>query len=158
MSIKIFFMEEDLDYIWLTLDVVTELKHLEAASLLRVLVTSSLESSMDRDIFHSKKAKLLNCWGKSLDLLVVRYDAMTNWKMIFISSFTCKVALLAHISPEPSHYSETLHTIQLASRIHRMRRKKMKLGGGSGGGSGSGGSSDENKRLGRLNHHDPGKI
>ena len=93
-----------------------------------------------------------------MDLLVVRYDAMTNWKMIFISSFTCQVALLAHISPEPSHYSETLHTIQLASRIHRMRRKKMKLGGGSGGGSGSGGSSDENKRLGRLNHHDPGKI
>ena len=35
-----------------------------------------------------------------------------------------QVALLAHISPEPSHHSETLHTIQLASRIHRMRRKK----------------------------------
>ena len=30
---------------------------------------------------------------------------------------TCfQVALLAHISPEPSHYSETLHTVQLASR------------------------------------------
>ena len=61
-----------------------------------------------------------------------------------------QVALLAHISPEPSHQSETLHTIQLASRIHRMRRKKMRVGGSSGGGSGSGGSSDENKRLGRL--------
>ena len=66
-----------------------------------------------------------------------------------------QVALLAHISPEPSHQSETLHTIQLASRIHRMRRKKMRVGGSSGGGSGSGGSSDENKRLGRL--HDSGK-
>ena len=66
-----------------------------------------------------------------------------------------QVALLAHISPEPSHHSETLHTIQLASRIHRMRRKKMRVGGSSGGGSGSGGSSDENKRLGRI--HDSGE-
>jgi hypothetical protein len=35
--------------------------------------------------------------------------------------------MLAHVSPEPSHYSETLHTIQLASRIHRMRRRKLKV-------------------------------
>ena len=66
-----------------------------------------------------------------------------------LGSVSCQAALLAHISPEPSHYSETLHTIQLASRIHRMRRKKMKVGGSSGGGSGSG-SSDENRRLGKL--------
>ena len=72
-----------------------------------------------------------------------------------LGSVSCQVALVAHLSPEPSHYSETLHTIQLASRIHRMRRKKMKLGGGSGTGSGSGGSSDENKR-GRF-HRDSGK-
>lgn len=76
-----------------------------------------------------------------------------------LGSVSCQAALLAHISPEPSHYSETLHTIQLASRIHRMRRKKMKLGGSSGGGSGSGGSSDENKRLGRFHSRgDSGKF
>ena len=73
-----------------------------------------------------------------------------------LGSVSCQVALVAHLSPEPSHYSETLHTIQLASRIHRMRRKKMKLGGGSGTGSGSGGSSDENKR-GRF-HRDSGEC
>jgi len=79
-----------------------------------------------------------------------------------LGSVSCQAALLAHISPEPSHYSETLHTIQLASRIHRMRRKKMKVGGSSGGGSGSG-SSDENRRLGKLQKagfpppHDSGK-
>ena len=45
------------------------------------------------------------------------------------------------------------------SRIHRMRRRKMRLGGSSGGGgSGSGGSSDENKRLGRLHHLDSGTV
>ena len=69
-----------------------------------------------------------------------------------LSSLSCQATMLAHVSPEPSHYSETLHTIQLASRIHRMRRKKLKTGSaGTGSGSGSGGSSDETKtRLVKL--------
>jgi kinesin family protein 26 len=63
-----------------------------------------------------------------------------------LGSFTCQATMLAHVTPEPSHYSETLHTTQLASRIHRMRRKKAaKTGNSSGGGSGSGGSSDDTK-------------
>lgn len=67
-----------------------------------------------------------------------------------LGSLSCQATMLAHISPAPSHYSETLHTTQLASRIHRMRRKKAKSNGGSGGGSGSG-SSDEMKKLVKLN-------
>ncbi|GBN51249.1 Kinesin-like protein KIF26A, partial [Araneus ventricosus] len=43
-----------------------------------------------------------------------------------MSSLTCRVAMIAHISSQPSHYSEILGTIQLASRVHRMRRKKIK--------------------------------
>ncbi|XP_059091556.1 uncharacterized protein LOC131887076 [Tigriopus californicus] len=66
-----------------------------------------------------------------------------------LGSLSCQATMLAHISPAPSHYSETLHTTQLASRIHRMRRKKTKSNGGSGGGSGSG-SSDEMKKLVKL--------
>ena len=89
----------------------------------------------------------------------VQFYMHTHYSTIRICSISnlsvLQVALLAHISPEPSHHSETLHTIQLASRIHRMRRKKMRVGGSSGGGSGSGGSSDENKRLGRI--HDSGE-
>ena len=55
--------------------------------------------------------------------------------------------MLAHVSPEPSHYSETLHTVQLASRLHRMRRKRLKSSSSSsrlrssGSRSGSGSSS-----------------
>ena len=44
-----------------------------------------------------------------------------------LGSVSCQVGMLAHVSPEPSHYSETLHTLQLASRIHRMRRRKLKV-------------------------------
>ena len=66
------------------------------------------------------------------------------------------VAMVAHVSPAPSKHSETLHTAQLASRVHRMRRRKagslagQGRSGGSGGGSG--GSSDEmkHKRLLKL--------
>ena len=43
-----------------------------------------------------------------------------------LGSLTCQATMLAHVSPEPSHYSETLHTVQLASRLHRMRRKRLK--------------------------------
>ncbi|GFR25400.1 kinesin-like protein KIF26A, partial [Trichonephila clavata] len=43
-----------------------------------------------------------------------------------MNSLTCRVAMIAHISSQPSHYSEILGTIQLASRVHRMRRKKIK--------------------------------
>ncbi|KAG1654122.1 Kinesin-like protein KIF26A [Nymphon striatum] len=44
-----------------------------------------------------------------------------------LSSITCRAAMIAHISTLPSQYSETLCTIQLAARIHRMRRKKMRF-------------------------------
>ena len=60
-----------------------------------------------------------------------------------MGSYTCQATMLAHVTPEPSHYSETLHTTQLASRIHRMRRKKAaKTGCNSNGSAGSGSSDD----------------
>ena len=36
-----------------------------------------------------------------------------------MGSLGCHATMLAHVSPEPAHYSETLHTLQLAARIHR---------------------------------------
>ena len=67
-----------------------------------------------------------------------------------LGSLTCNATMVAHVSPEPSHYSETLHTLQLASRIHRMRRKRMKAGGGSSSSRTGGGShsSDEGRHRG----------
>ena len=58
-----------------------------------------------------------------------------------LGSLSCQAAMLAHVSPEPSHYSETLHTVQLASRLHRLRRKKLKSSSGRIRGSGSSGGS-----------------
>ena len=43
-----------------------------------------------------------------------------------LGSIACNATMVAHVSPDPCHYSETLHTVQLASRLHRMRRKRMK--------------------------------
>ena len=56
-----------------------------------------------------------------------------------LGSLTCQATMLAHVSPEASHYSETLHTVQLASRLHRMRRKRLKASG-----------AEERRRLGKL--------
>ncbi|GFU10635.1 kinesin-like protein KIF26B [Trichonephila clavipes] len=43
-----------------------------------------------------------------------------------MGSVMCRVAMIAHVSSTPSRYPETLATLQLASRIHRLRRKKLK--------------------------------
>ncbi|KAK9507344.1 hypothetical protein O3M35_007220 [Rhynocoris fuscipes] len=65
-----------------------------------------------------------------------------------MGSLTCHAAMIAHVSPEASNYTDTLTTVQLASRIHRMRRKRFKfMGTGSGVVAGEdvnrpGGSSD----------------
>lgn len=60
-----------------------------------------------------------------------------------LGSLTCHAAMIAHVSPNAQHYTETLTTVQLASRIHRMRRRKIKFIGGGTQGTGSGGSSGE---------------
>lgn len=57
-----------------------------------------------------------------------------------LGSLTCHVAMIVHVSPNMQNYTDTLTTVQLASRIHRMRRRKIKfnptLNSGSGGSSG----------------------
>lgn len=45
-----------------------------------------------------------------------------------MGSLTCHAAMIAHVSADASNYSDTLTTVQLASRIHRMRRKRFKVG------------------------------
>ncbi|XP_017775720.1 PREDICTED: kinesin-like protein GA13060 isoform X2 [Nicrophorus vespilloides] len=59
-----------------------------------------------------------------------------------LSSLTCHAAMIAHVSPYANNYSDTLTTVQLASRIHRMRRRRIKFVS-AGTGNGSGGSSGE---------------
>ncbi|CAM1309896.1 KIF26A (predicted) [Pycnogonum litorale] len=62
-----------------------------------------------------------------------------------LGSITCRAAMIAHISTLPSQHSETLSTVQLAARIHRMRRKKMRFLNVMGSGDGS---SDDKTRSG----------
>ncbi|XP_023723787.1 uncharacterized protein LOC111873360 isoform X3 [Cryptotermes secundus] len=57
-----------------------------------------------------------------------------------LSSLTCHAAMIAHVSPAAQHYTDTLATVQLASRIHRMRRRKIKFTVGS---AASGGNTAE---------------
>ncbi|ROT79338.1 kinesin-like protein [Penaeus vannamei] len=59
-----------------------------------------------------------------------------------LGSVTCHAAMVVHISPSPRHVQHTLATLQLASRVHRMRRKKLRgLGGSNSGGSSEGSHS-----------------
>ncbi|KAM4712534.1 kinesin-like protein KIF26A isoform 2-T2 [Anableps anableps] len=54
-----------------------------------------------------------------------------------LGNINCRTTMIAHISDSPANYLETLTTVQLASRIHRMRKKKSKYASSSSGGDSS---------------------
>ena len=60
--------------------------------------------------------------------LLFREHKVTQLLKECLSSLTCHAAMIAHVSPAAQHYTDTLATVQLASRIHRMRRRKIKVG------------------------------
>lgn len=45
-----------------------------------------------------------------------------------IATTSCRTTMIAHVSDAPAHHAETLSTVQLAARVHRLRRKKAKVG------------------------------
>lgn len=61
--------------------------------------------------------------------------------------------MIVHVSPTAQNYSDTLTTLQLASRIHRLRRRKVKYS--SNNNAGSGGSSGEDASKPSSSEPDP---
>lgn len=60
-----------------------------------------------------------------------------------LGNLSCRTCMIAHVSSAMAQYNETLQVIQLASRIHRMRRRKIKFSSTSSEDS----STDESGRL-----------
>uniref|UniRef100_A0A673NB03 Kinesin-like protein KIF26A n=1 Tax=Sinocyclocheilus rhinocerous TaxID=307959 RepID=A0A673NB03_9TELE len=54
-----------------------------------------------------------------------------------LGNINCRTTMITHISDSPTNYAESLTTVQLASRIHRMRKKKSKYASSSSGGESS---------------------
>ncbi|KAM9840316.1 kinesin-like protein KIF26A [Aulostomus maculatus] len=54
-----------------------------------------------------------------------------------LGNINCRTTMIAHISDSPVNYMETLTTVQLAARIHRIRKKKSKYASSSSGGDSS---------------------
>ncbi|XP_026370965.2 kinesin-like protein KIF26A [Ursus arctos] len=50
---------------------------------------------------------------------------------------SCRTTMIAHVSDAPALHAETLSTVQLAARIQRLRRKKVKYASSSSGGDSS---------------------
>ncbi|XP_036810728.1 kinesin-like protein KIF26A isoform X2 [Oncorhynchus mykiss] len=68
-----------------------------------------------------------------------------------LGNINCRTTMIAHISDSSANYTDSLTTIQLASRIHRMRKKKSKYASSSSGGE----SSCEEGRIRRPPHLRP---
>ena len=45
-----------------------------------------------------------------------------------LGNISCRTCMIAHVSEAVPHYNESLQVVQLAARIHRMRRRKIKVG------------------------------
>ncbi|KAG7256401.1 hypothetical protein CRUP_008884 [Coryphaenoides rupestris] len=54
-----------------------------------------------------------------------------------LGNINCRTTMIAHVSAAPGHYLDTLGALQLASRIHRMTKKKSKYASSSSGGESS---------------------
>ncbi|XP_066198292.1 kinesin-like protein KIF26A isoform X1 [Saccopteryx leptura] len=54
-----------------------------------------------------------------------------------LATTNCHTTMIAHISDAPARHAETLSTAQLAARIHRLRRRKVKYASSSSGGDSS---------------------
>lgn len=73
-----------------------------------------------------------------------------------LGSLTCHAAMIAHVSPLAQNYTDTLTTVQLASRIHRMRRRKIKfVSAGTGNGSGGSSGEEQTRTTGTSSEPDP---
>ncbi|XP_023561426.1 kinesin-like protein KIF26A isoform X2 [Octodon degus] len=68
-----------------------------------------------------------------------------------LATTSCRTTMIAHVSDAPAHHAETLSTVQLAARIHRLRRRKAKHASSSSGGE----SSCEEGRARRVPHLRP---
>ncbi|XP_076834418.1 kinesin-like protein KIF26A isoform X2 [Brachyhypopomus gauderio] len=68
-----------------------------------------------------------------------------------LGNINCRTTMIAHVSDSPVHYADSLTTVQLASRIHRMRKKKSKYASSSSGGE----SSCDEGRIRRPPHLRP---
>ncbi|KAI4535124.1 hypothetical protein MG293_014350 [Ovis ammon polii] len=54
-----------------------------------------------------------------------------------LATASCRTTMIAHVSDAPARHAETLSTMQLAARVHRLRRKKVKYASSSSGGDSS---------------------
>ncbi|XP_016070409.1 PREDICTED: kinesin-like protein KIF26A [Miniopterus natalensis] len=54
-----------------------------------------------------------------------------------LATTSCHTTMIAHVSDAPARHAETLSTAQLAARVHRLRRKKVKYASSSSGGDSS---------------------
>ncbi|KAK7913348.1 hypothetical protein WMY93_013559 [Mugilogobius chulae] len=69
-----------------------------------------------------------------------------------LGNMNCRTTMIAHISASPRDFSETLSTIQIASRVLRMKKKKTKVTVQYTSSSSGGESSCEEGRMRRPTH------
>lgn len=58
---------------------------------------------------------------------VYRDSKLTMLLRESLGNMNCRTTMIAHISSSPNNFSETLSTLQIASRVLRLKKKKAKV-------------------------------
>ena len=67
------------------------------------------------------------CAHISLYVCITRDSKLTMLLRESLGNMNCRTTMIAHISASPRDFSETLSTVQIASRVLRMKKKKTKV-------------------------------
>lgn len=70
---------------------------------------------------------LVNSFLCDIIFALFRDSKLTMLLRDSLGNINCRTTMIVHVSDSPGHYADSLTTIQLASRIHRMRKKKSKV-------------------------------
>ena len=69
----------------------------------------------------------LSCHSCLTFVFPYRTSKITRMLQESIGNTSCRTTMIAHVSPSLPFYAETLATVQLATRLHRLRKRKGKV-------------------------------
>ncbi|KAM6954357.1 kinesin-like protein KIF26A [Aplochiton taeniatus] len=100
-------------------------------------ISRTWEGSRDQCLSLSALGNVVLALANGAKHVPYRDSKLTMLLMESLGNINCRTTIIAHISDSATNYVDTLTTVQLAARIHRMRKNKSKYASSSSGGESS---------------------
>ena len=94
--------------------------------MIMIIINDNNNNNNNNNNNHYSKFRKKNI-GSLFDFVSNRASKITRMLQESIGNTSCRTTMIAHASPSLPFYTETLATVQLASRLHRLRKRKGKV-------------------------------